>query len=529
MIKIIGLWIVGILFSLAGIVAKEQYQLAQRIKNFFLTVFLFLTLLIQLNAIYSVALKSPFVAVIAIAFFDIYWFYFAPFHPNSDAAGNGMAMGFRSLFNNAAGIFLGVISYLFIKFFKPDGRPWGLYIVLAIAACIGIRNILVNRYSYLYGDEFDEKARWAHIRREDYRKSLFRAKMLEKNDAWEGKELDAAPVELTHWIVFDSNEIMIQTFRQLCCFPLEGRFAFETGTVEMSRTGLISGRLGYARKLSGIDTKPSFVPSHVVLAWYDLSDGKTYKLEADLPGELNHYFDDTERFDEDDIEFRILPKGKVVMFHNRHNQIHNIMLDHPLQGQVTNEYEQAVSEFLKEKESYIKTHERIGEKIDETIEMPSLDTLDNYMKRFHYTIRFQSENNRYNITKIICNFINGEKILSSGEWKEEMDPARLKDVFLRFEDKIHRYSCFVYFNEAEILRFFDEVFAKHDEPSQVEFIIQVGDKKNDFSFSFKAGEQYYPLKETEIRLYMNDEEDEGMLVFKNYRGKRKNLLHFMSL
>ena len=87
----------------------------------------------------------------------------------------------------------------------------------------------------------------------------------------------------------------------------------------------------------------------------------------------------------------------------------------------------------------------------------------------------------------------------------------------------------MYFSEAEILRFFDEVFAKHDESEQVEFVIQVGDKKNDFSFSFKAGEQYYPLKETEIRLYMNDEEDEGMLVFINYRGKRKNLLRFMSL
>lgn len=35
----------------------------------------------------------------------------------------------------------------------------------------------------------------------------------------------------------------------------------------------------------------------------------------------------------------------------------------------------------------------------------------------------------YKITKTICNFFNGEKILSDGKWKEDMDPARIKDVF----------------------------------------------------------------------------------------------------
>ena len=86
------------------------------------------------------------------------------------------------------------------------------------------------------------------------------------------------------------------------------------------------------------------MPRHVVMAWYDLSDGNTYKLDADLPDELNHYLDDEERFRWDNIEFQILPHGKVVMYHNWHNQIHNIMLDYPLQGKVTKEYEQKVNE-----------------------------------------------------------------------------------------------------------------------------------------------------------------------------------------
>ena len=522
MITIIVLLIAGIILSFFGVIGKEMYQPAFRVRNFFLTLFLFLTLATQLAGIYFMALKSPFLAVIELLFFDLYWFYFAPFHPNSDAAGNGMAMGFRSIFNGGASILLGILSYLLIKFLKSDGRPLGLYIVLAVAAIIGIRNILVNQMSNLDGDELYEHARWVHLRVEDYKRSLFQARMLEKNDEWEGKELDAVPIELTHWDVYGCRTIRVKTYKQLCCHLLDGRFDFPSGTNELIRTGLICGTLGYAGK--DIDDRLVFVPSKVILAWYDLSDGNAYKLETELPEELNHYFDDTERFELDDIEFLIMPRGKVVMFHNQKNQIHNIMLDHPLQGEVTKDYDQAVSEFLKEKDSYIKTHERIGQEISETSEFPTSDTLNKYLERFRYAIRFESENSRFTISKTICNFFNGEKILSGGQWKEDMHPARLKDVFLRFEDKIHRYSCFLYFNEEEILRAFEAVFEKQ-KSDLAEFLIQVGDRRSDFSFELRSGEQIFSLRKTEIRLYRNNEEDGGRLVFKNYKGRRKNRLY----
>ena len=519
MIKIIVLLLAGLIFSFFGVIAKEMYQPAFRARNFFLTVFLFLTLATQWAGIYFMALKLPFLAVIELFFFNLYWFYFAPFHPNSDAAGNGMAMGFRSLFNGAASIILGIVSYLLIKFFKQDGTRHGLYIVLAIAAIIGIRNILANQISYLDGDEFAERARWAHLRLDDYRKSLFRARMLEKNDEWEGKDLDAVPEELTHWDVYGCKTIRVKTYSQLCCYLLDARFGFPKDTYELILTGLICGNLGYAGK--DIDDRPVYVPLKVILAWYDLSDRKAYKLETELPEELNHYFDDLERFELDDLEFRIMPHGKVVMFHNHNNQIHNIMLDHPLQAEVTNDYEQGVSEFLQKREDYIKTHERIGESLSENVDFPSLDKLNDYQKRYNYTILFRSESTRFEITKTICNFFNGEKILSGGEWKEDLKPARLKDVFLRFEDKNCKSSCFLYFNEEEILRAFESL----DESAEAEFVIRVGDRKSDFSFEVKAGDKCFSLSKTEIRLYRNDEEDGGKLIFKNYKGQRKNRLY----
>lgn len=77
-----------------GIVLRVLYKPVQRTADFFLTLYFLLTVFVQLAAVYYSALKSPFVSMIAIVLFLHYWFYFAPFYPNSDAAGNGMARSF---------------------------------------------------------------------------------------------------------------------------------------------------------------------------------------------------------------------------------------------------------------------------------------------------------------------------------------------------------------------------------------------------------------------------------------------------
>ena len=513
--------VICIICSFFGLCVKWLYAPHRRVGDFVLTTFISLVLISQLLLIYLMAMRSSFLAMIVIILFDHYWFYFAPFYPNSDAAGNGMALGFRSFFVLVTSVILRVVSFLLIQFFKVNGNPIGLYIVLSFAALIGISTMLKNRESHLTGDAFDDDARWRKMRPEDYRDALFRDSMLERNDEWEGKELGAVPKELEHWDVYGSNTITVKTYGKLCFFLLEGKFTFSTETYSVSSYGLLRGCLGHAGYEGG-DSPP--VPSHVVMAWYDISDGNTYKLDADLPPELNHYLDDKERFRWDYIEFQILPHGKVVMYHNWHNQIHNIMLDYPLQGKVTKEYEQKVSDFLKKKKNYFIAHERIGDEIGEVSGVPSLETINNYMRRFRYTILFVPENDRFKITKTICRFFNGEKILSGGEWEEKMDPARLKDVFLRFEDENKKYSCFLYFNKEEILRVFEEAFGNPGDSSQGEFIIRVGIEKSAFACEIKAGEKSYPLNETEIRLYKNNKDDSGKLVFKSYNGNHKNLM-----
>lgn len=517
--RIIGLWIAGIILGFVGIVLKELYRPVQRAADLFLTMYFLLTVFIHLAAIFFTGQKSPFAATIAAMIFLYYWLHFAPYYPHSDPAGNGMALGFRSFYIIVACIVWGIISFLLIKFLKPNGDRVGLYIVLGIAAIVGLYNVFANRKSFLSGDAFEEDARWARMRVDDYRKSLFRKSMVEKNDSWEAKELDAVPEEIEHWDLYGSNSIRITTYGQYPCLLLEGNFGLTSETSDIQRTGFHFGYLGYADGEDS-DDDASFVPKNMTLVWYDISEGKTYKIQTELPKELNRYFEDTERFRYDDIEFRIMPTGRVLMFHNMFNQIHNIMIDYPLQGEVTGGYEKAISDLIQK--------EKVDVKKYGNIKVSSAGIINDYQKRFKYRINFQSENGSFDITKTICNFFNGEKILSGDKWNEEMDPSRIKDVFLRFEDERMRYACFVYFDDDEVIKAFEDVFDAKDDDTQGEFTVTVGNDKDAFSFALTDGKKHCELKKSEIRLYTVDEDERGKLVFKNYTGKHKNLLNALA-
>ena len=530
MIICIVLWLAGIVLGYFGMVVRELYNPGKRMSDLFLTFFLLSTLGIQLSAIYLTALKTPFLAMLGIMAYDYYWFAFAPFYPNSDAAGNGMARGFRSIFMVIGSFVLGIISYLFMKFLVVEGKPYGIYFILFMAGMMGLSTIFKNRSCYLSGDGLTSEARWHYLDTEDYKNALLRASMVEKNDSWESKDLGAVPEEIEHFNVYGCKCINIRTNGKFPCELLEGFFEYPKENRKARKTGLHFGCLGYTNEIDAND-RTIFVPHTMTLAWRDLTNGKNYKIHTGLPKELDRYFEDTDRFWLDDIELRIFPWGKVLMYHNRRNQIHNIMMDYPLMGEETGEYEEDEQSGGNEKSEW-----------NEGIKTPSLDTIEEYLRRYKYTISFTSDENRFQITKTICNFFNGEKILSGGKWEEDMDPSRIKDVFLRFENKQARYAAFIYFKEEEILKAFGELEEKdadfaernlqigvtHDEQRNAqndvlaEFIITCGDTLEAFSFALKTGDNSYELKDTEIRLYKVDEQERGKLVFKNYKGDHKN-------
>ena len=500
--------IASVLLSYFTLGAQEYYRLGRYMRNIGISVLLLATLVAQSAVIYFVATKFVYLTIVPLIAFYIYWFKFAPYYTNSDAAGAGMARAFYEGICVVSGIIFGIIFYVLIIFLSPKA----LYIALGVGMLIGLFNIFATYHCYVAGADFECNARWEKMTKEQYRKTLFRESMVKKGDPWEAKELDACPEEITHFNVYGKKQLKIESFDSMPCLLLEASFIHASGEEETIDTIFGCGILEYIYNDARED---DFIPKHIAMVWRDLSEGKTYRIDADLPEELSSYSDTVNKDRDDDLDFVIMPGGRVLMYHNRYNQIHNIMIDYPLQGVETNEYDERIAEYFAENNINLDHYAKK--------ELPDVETIDDYLKRFPYTVSFVYENERYKTQKSICNFFNGERILSGEQWVADIKPARIKDVFLRFQYEQSRYSCFLFFNEDEILSVFKEAFETGDAAGNGEFVIKAGRNRNDFAFTLKVAGKAYTLKKTEIRLYKNNADDRGTLVFKNYRGARKNL------
>ena len=520
---IIVFLIAGVLLSYFSLGAKDYYRLGRSMRNIGISLLLLITLTVHSALIYFIATKLIFLTIVPLIAFYIYWFMFAPLCIGStDPAGAGMAHGFHAIIGVGSGIIFGIIFYVIIILLSPVA----LYIALGFYVLIGLYSIYFTYYGYTSGGDFQDSAWRERLSYEQYRRTLFRESMVKKGDPWEAKELDDWPKEITHYIC--DRLLEIKSFDSMPCLLLEAGFIYASGDdefddefkVEAIFSGFVCGNLARRKNVAcGDDFIPkhlTFIPKHITMVWRDLSEGKTYRLDADLPKELSSYSDTVNKDRDDDLDFVIMPHGRVLMYHNRYNQIHNLMIDYPLQGVETKEYEEKIAEYFAENNINLDHYAKK--------ELPAVETIDDYLKRFPYTVSFVYENERYKTQKSICNFFNGERILSGEQWVADIEPARIKDVFLRFQYEQSRYSCFLFFNEDEILSVFKEAFEMGDAAGNGEFVIKAGRNRNDFAFTLKVAGKAYTLKKCEIRLYENNADDRGRLVFKNYRGKRKNLL-----
>ena len=506
--------IADVLLSIFSVGARWFFRLGRRMRNIGIILLLLITLTVHSALIYFIATKLIFLTIVLLIAFYIYWFMFAPFYVDSDPAGAGMAEGFHVIICVGSGIAFGIVFYVLNLFLSP----MALYIALGVGMLIGLYSIFATYHCYVAGAEFESDARWEKMTKEQYRKTLFRESMVKKGDPWEAKELDACPEEITHFDVYGRKKLKIKSFDSMPCLLLEASFIHASG--EEKTIDAIFG-CGILERIDNKAFEDEFIPKRIAMVWHNLFEGKTYRIDADLPKELSSYSDTVNKDRDDDLDFVIMPHGRVLMYHNRYNQIHNLMIDYPLQGVETNEYEERIEEYF--------AKNNINSDHYAKKELPTMETIDNYLKRFPYSVSFVYENERYKTQKSICNFFNGERILSGEQWVADIKPARIKDAFLRFQYEQSRYSCFLFFNEDEILSVFKEAFETGDAAGNGEFVIKAGRNRNDFSFTLKVAGKAYTLKKTEIRLYKNNADDRGKLVFKNYRGKRKNLLRGLGI
>ena len=152
--------------------------------------------------------------------------------------------------------------------------------------------------------------------------------------------------------------------------------------------------------------------------------------------------------------------------------------------------------------------------------------LERYLQRFNYTLNFEFENQETSIYTVESKFANGERYSRTPKYNEAFKmPSRLKEFLVKWDTKDSRYTCFMYFNEAEMLKVFDEAYGE-DRSQKGELKIKVCKYNNLFDISLNVGDKFIKLEKTEIRVFQDPIEKpdgKGTLIYKNYEGNHKNL------
>lgn len=152
--------------------------------------------------------------------------------------------------------------------------------------------------------------------------------------------------------------------------------------------------------------------------------------------------------------------------------------------------------------------------------------LERYLQRFNYTLNFEFENQETSMYSVESYFTNGEHYDRTPKYNEAFrKPSRIKEFEVLWDTKDSRYTCFMYFNEEEILKVFDEAYGE-DRTQKGELKIKVCKYNNLFDISLNVGDKSIKLEKTEIRVFQDPIEKpngKGTLIYKNYEGNHKNL------
>ncbi len=152
--------------------------------------------------------------------------------------------------------------------------------------------------------------------------------------------------------------------------------------------------------------------------------------------------------------------------------------------------------------------------------------LERYLQRFNYTLNFEFENEETSVYSVESYFTNGEHYDRTPKYNEAFKmPSRLKEFWVMWDYKDSRYSCYMYFNEAEVLKVFDEAYGGEDRTQKGELKIKVCKYNNLFDISLNVGDKSIKLEKTAIRVFRRPIENPtkaGELIYKNYKGDHTN-------
>ncbi len=151
--------------------------------------------------------------------------------------------------------------------------------------------------------------------------------------------------------------------------------------------------------------------------------------------------------------------------------------------------------------------------------------LERYLQRFNYTLNFEFDNKETSVCSVESEFTNGELHWGTSKYNDVFKmPSRLKEFCAEWDTKDFHYTCFMYFNEKEILKAYDDAYGE-DRAQKGELKIKVCKYNNLFDISLNVGDKSIKLEKTAIRVFQDPIEDpdgKGTLIYKNYEGNHTN-------
>ena len=325
-------------------------------------------------------------------------------------------------------------------------------------------------------------------------------------------------------------------------------FIGESGTFkcfgnESIGIGMGKGRDGVARDRS----RKYRLPKAIEATWVSWTDRKVYTVaslipydtilslfrnggEPCVPASENVPIDKTSHVIEC-LDLCFLPGGKVILYVKAAAK--TILLDWSAVGiEVTDDnilsdvYEQygldniemyydKMSSYPEDEHwtSYLRNHGSVA------------PLLERYLQRFNYTLNFEFENKETSIYGVGSAFTNGELHWDTPKYNDVFkSPSRLKEFCAEWDTKDFHYTCFMYFNEKEILKAYDDAYGE-DRAQKGELKIKVCKYNNLFDISLNVGDKSIKFEKTAIRVFKDPIEDpngNGTLIYKNYEGNHTN-------
>ena len=270
------------------------------------------------------------------------------------------------------------------------------------------------------------------------------------------------------------------------------------------------------------------LPKAIEAVWISYVDKKVFFVRALLPyDELVTLFKSKEGLDHLDLCF--LPDGKLKLYVKGGGW--KILLEWTATGiEETNEkvlediyfeygtenkndfFQELYKEEEKDEKKWLRYFKKSGS---------PADPLNKYFRRYNYDINFEFDDNCTTNVKVWSPFSNNETfpVVCS---KENKTLTMVKEMESSWDTKDFHYTCFMYFNEEEMLRVFDEAYGE-DRTQKGELKIKVGKENNQFEISLNVGEKCVKLEKTEIDVFrdpIDDPNGDGTLIYDNYDERR---------